>query len=485
MDRRKFLTLSIYASTLLINGCGSNNSSNHSSNNEFTYTNSEIDPNPIQNRKLPIPPLLNPTPDENGVKNFDLTIKKSFHSFYDGIQTKTYGINSSYLGPTLLMKNGDSVKISYTNRLDEVTTMHGHGMHVPAKMDGGPHQTIEPNSTWTAEYNVKQRASTNWYHPHIMGKTAEQVYFGLAGFIIVEDEESDTLNIPKNYGIDDIPLVIQDRRFKSNGELDYSPSRMEIMQGYRGDIFLVNGAIEPTFTAKAGWLRLRLLNGSNAGVYKIGFDDKRTFYQIACDNSFLETPVALTDIELSPGERAEIMVDFSDDANRTIILKEFNNIKNLLYIEISNELGESYSLPDRLTTLPNYDPLDAVKTRTFNLGMSMGRMTINGVSMDMNVINEYVPIDQIEIWEITNSMMIPHNFHIHASHFQIIERDDSPNNVLENEKGYKDTVYLPPNSSVKILVKMSDYSDEKYPYMYHCHFLEHEDNGMMGQFVVI
>jgi len=383
------------------------------------------------------------------------------------------------------MKNGDSVKISYTNRLDEVTTMHGHGMHVPAKMDGGPHQAIEPNGTWIAQYNVKQKASTNWYHPHIMGKTAEQVYFGLAGFIIVEDEESDTLNIPKNYGVDDIPLVIQDRRFKSNGELDYSPSRMEIMQGYRGDIFLVNGAIEPIFTAKAGWLRLRLLNGSNAGVYKIGFDDQRTFYQIACDNSFLETPVALTDIELSPGERAEIMVDFSDDANRSVVLKEFNNVKILLNIQISNELGENYYLPDRLTTLSKDDPLDAVKTRKFNLGMSMGRLTINGASMDMSVINEYVPIDQIEIWEITNSMMMPHNFHIHASHFQIIERNGSANNVLENEKGYKDTVYLPPNSSVKLLVKMSDYADDKYPYMYHCHFLEHEDNGMMGQFVVI
>lgn len=481
MERRDFLRFSLYASTLLVSGCGSSGMSSSETGSTTSLSNLNL----IKNRKLPIPPLLNPTPDGNGVKNYDLTIQKSFHTFFEGVQTKTYGINGSYLGPTLLMKNGDSVKISYTNRLDEVTTMHGHGMHVPAKMDGGPHQTIEPNGSWAAEYVVKQRASTNWYHPHIMGKTAEHVYFGLAGFIIVEDGDSDTLNIPKKYGVDDIPIVIQDRRFKADGELDYSPSRMEIMQGYRGDIFLVNGAIEPTFTAKAGWLRLRLLNGSNAGVYKIGFEDGRTFYQIASDNSFLETPVALKYVELSPGERAEIMVDFSNEANGSAILKEFNNLKTLLNIQISNKVGDIYSLPNNLTTLLKENPANAVKTRKFNLGMSMGSLTINGVSMDMNVINEYVPIDQVEIWEITNSMMIPHNFHIHANHFIIIERDGSANNVLDNEKGYKDTVYLPPNSSVKVLVKMSDYADVNYPYMYHCHFLEHEDNGMMGQFVVI
>jgi len=286
MERRDFLKLSLYASTLLVSGCGSGGISG-------SETRPTSNPNPTKTRQLPIPPLLNPTPDSNGVKNYNLTIQKSSHTFFEGIQTKTYGINGSYLGPTLLMKNGDSVKINYINRLDEITTMHGHGMHVPAKMDGGPHQTIEPNSSWIAEYVVKQKASTNWYHPHKMGKTAEQVYFGLAGFIIVEDNDSDTLNIPKKYGVDDIPLVIQDRRFESNGELDYSPTRMEIMQGYKGDTFLVNDAIEPTFTAKAGWLRLRLLNGSNASIYKMGFEDERTFYQIATDNSFLESPVAL------------------------------------------------------------------------------------------------------------------------------------------------------------------------------------------------
>ncbi|RUM45387.1 MAG: copper oxidase [Hydrogenimonas sp.] len=473
MNRRSFLTLSLYTSALLLSGCGT---SSRVSVTELK---------PIKNRQLPIPPLLDPTPDDQGVKHFNLTIQKSFHTFFDGVQTTTYGINeSSYLGPTLLMKNGDRVKINYTNHLDETITMHGHGMHVPAQMDGGPHQPILPNATWSAEYRVKQNASTNWYHPHFMGKTAEQVYYGLAGLIIVEDKESSQLNIPHNYGIDDIPLVLQDRRFNANGALDYSPSRREIMHGYQSDIFLVNGAIEPTFTAQAGWLRLRLLNGSNAGVYEVGFHNERLFYQIASDNSLLEKPVPLTSVRLSPGERAEIIVDLSNDAGNTLILKELNHQKDLLTINVSTAFGATYTLPNQLTTLVKEDPATAVRTRQFTLGMQRGTFTINGQSMDINVINEYVPIDQVEIWEITNSMMMPHNFHIHATHFLILERDGSAANVLENEKGYKDTVYLPPNSRVKVIVRMRDYADAQAPYMYHCHFLEHEDHGMMGQFVV-
>jgi len=143
MRRRDFLKLSLYTSATLLGGCGSDGVNSHKTTSTTMLLNLSL----RKNRKLPIPPLLDPMPDSNGVKNYNLTIQKSSHSFFEGVQTKTYGINGSYLGPTLLMRNGDSVKINYINRLDEVTTMHGHGMHVPAKMDGGPHQTIKPNSS--------------------------------------------------------------------------------------------------------------------------------------------------------------------------------------------------------------------------------------------------------------------------------------------------------------------------------------------------
>jgi FtsP/CotA-like multicopper oxidase with cupredoxin domain len=433
---------------------------------------------------LPIPLLLEGR-ELLGVQHYDLTLQESQHQFFENIQTKTYGINSSYLGPTLLLKNGEDVSINISNNLKETTTIHGHGMHLPAAMDGGPHQLIPVNSTWSAQYRVNQKACTNWYHPHLMGKTAEHVYKGLAGLIIVEDSDSQSLDLPKRYGEDDIPLVLQDRVFDSSGEIDYTPSRQEIMRGYIGDIFLTNGAVAPTISLEAKEIRFRILNGSNASVYTLGFDDNRTFKQIATDNAFLTSPVSLTRLRLSPGERAEIVVDLSADEGESVLFKEFNKNKTFLNINSITAAALQTITPNVLTSLEVFNPDSAQNIRSFVLSGRMGDLNINGVSMDLNVINEQIPIDQVEIWEVTNSMMMSHNFHIHATHFMILERNGSSANVAENEKGYKDTVYIPPNERVKLIVKMVDYKDQNNPYMYHCHFLEHEDAGMMGQFVVV
>ena len=494
MHRRDFLNYSIASSFLLLTGCGGSNSS------QTTTELPPSDPAPndpttstglITAAPLAIPALLNPTPI-NGVKQFNLNIQSSTHKFYHEFDTQTYGINSSYLGPTLLLKQGEQVSINFTNNLNESTTMHGHGMHLPAIMDGGPHQLIASNETWRAQYTVNQKACTNWYHPHEMGKTAEQVYQGLAGLIIIEDDESQALALPNNYGVDDIPLVIQDRIFDSSGQFVYAPSNQQIMRGYRGDVFITNGQVSPTFTAQKGLLRLRLLNGSNAGVYRFSFEDNRQFTQIATDNSFLSQPIALNAVLLSPGERAEIIVDLNNDGNQSInfnVLEEIDQrTATILTINVNNTQSAVTSLPTTLTTLASVDPSLATNLRTFTLegmgNMGSPQLTINNQAMDMSVINESIPLNQLEIWEITNTMNMPHNFHIHATHFQIIDRNGSTTQVAENEKGYKDTVFIPAGDTVRFLVKMTDYMDNNGKYMYHCHFLEHEDAGMMGQFVV-
>ena len=433
-------------------------------------------------KAMPIPQELNP-PLQNGVKKFELNIKESSKEFFDGINTQTYGIDASYLGPTLRLINGERVEIKFNNKLSEETTMHGHGMHVPASMDGGPHQKIIPNSSWTASYTVKQKSCTNWYHPHLMGETARQVYQGLAGFIIVDDSESLSLDLPKRYGVDDFVVAIQERRFTSDGSIDYSPSMMETMRGYKGDYFLANGEINPYLDVEAKEIRFRLLNASNSSVYNLQFDDNRAFYQIATDNSFLPNPIMINNIRLSPGERAEIVVDFTNDLEKEFILKDLNSSSDIFQIRVNKTKTATTTLPNSLTSLDT-DSSNVQNTRNFVLDGSMGRLTINGVSMDMNVINETIPLNQLEIWNVTNNMMVEHNFHIHATHFVVLERNGSSSNVLESEKGYKDTVYLASGDNVKLLVKMTDYSDANTPYMYHCHFLEHEDNGMMGQFVV-
>ena len=464
MKRRKFLTLSSITALYIFTGCEAK---------AFTS---------LKNQTLPIPALLKPN-YKNGVQHYDLNIQYAKHTFFNNVYTDTFAINSTYLGPTLLMKNGDKVSINYTNHLEEEITMHGHGMHVPPSQDGTVHQPIASGQTWSAKYQVKQKACTNWYHPHTMNKTAEQVYKGLAGLIIIEDKQSQSLDLPKRYGVDDIPLILQDRYF-SQGQIVYNPTMMDIMHGYVGDTFITNGAIEPLLNAEAKEIRFRILNGSNSSVYTLAFSDGRHFKQIATDNAFLESPVQLQSLTLSPAERAEIIVDFSDAMGEEIVLQELRHQKKFLTIAINKKAQIKTTLPKKLAYLEKFQTKNAVRKRNFTLSGMMRRLKINGRSMDKNYINERVPLNDIELWHVKNDMMIDHNFHIHATHFMIIQRNGKTSNVAKNEKGYKDVVYIPAHESVTFIVKMIDYSDNTVPYMYHCHYLEHEDAGMMGQFLV-
>ena len=487
INRRDFLKLSFATATLLLAGCRSKSS-------EMINTTKTDSTDLLINQDLNIPTLLDPIADINGVKQFNLNIQKSTHNFYKNTTSNTFGINQSYLGNTLLIKNGDKVSINYTNNLNELTTMHGHGMHLPAIMDGGVHQEIQVNQTWSARYTVNQRACTNWYHPHLMGKTAQHVYQGLAGLIIIEDNDSDTLALPKTYGVDDIPLIIQDRQFVNN-QLDYNPAMMDIMSGYRGDTLITNGQISPVFTANAGLLRIRILNGSNASIYKFSFHDNRVFKQIATDNGFLEQTVALNSLVLSPSERAEIIVDLAHDIDKSVLLNVIETISDkltqstALRINVSTTSANVLTLASSLISHEDIDINDVVRTRNFTLegsgNMGNPEFTINNKSMDINRINETLNVNELEIWHIQNNMNMNHNFHMHATHFIPYKRNGMVSNISDNEKGYKDCIHIPPNENVDILVKMTDYTDANGKYMYHCHFLEHEDAGMMGQFVVI
>ncbi len=449
----------------------------------------------LTNEPLFIPQLLTGT-DKNrdGVKHFDLEIQKQQHNFYKDYKTNTFGISQSCLGKTILLQNGDKASINYTNKLDENTTMHGHGMHVPAKMDGGAHQIIKPNETWQAKYTVKQHASTNWYHPHLMGKTAEHVYQGLSGMIIVKDP-NENLGLPDTYGEDDIVLIIQDRQFVDH-QLDYNPGMRDIMMGYIGDVLITNAGIEPKLDVKAGVIRFRLLNGSNASLYKFSFDDNSEFYQIATDNALLEKKVAMKELVLSPSERAEIIIDFSKKQNKTIKLMCDEQIRGRKYTALSINVSNTQGAIIDINTINNVlnaslQKADSAyvtkvaRTRNFVLGGARGSLTINGKSMNMNRIDEKIKLDEVEIWHVKNNMRMHHNFHMHATHFIPYKRNGKTSEVKENEKGYKDCIHIPPGESVDLLVKMTDYTDAQGAYMFHCHFLEHEDAGMMGQFVVV
>ena len=256
---------------------------------------------------LSIPELLDPTFDGEGVAHYDLTIGKSRHDYRQAALTDTYSYNGmSVLGPTLILRTGDTVAISVANELDEITTTHWHGADVPAEDDGGPHSIIESGTTWVADFDVIQPAATLWYRPHAHGSTAEHVYRGAAGLIIIEDDNPAAEALPSTYGVDDIPVIIQDRDFTDDGQLDFA-----IDGGDDGKLYstlTVNGTINPFVEVPTGPVRLRLLNGSQARIYRLtvkGAD----MTKIAPDGGYLAGPVAIERLVLGPGDRAEIIVD--------------------------------------------------------------------------------------------------------------------------------------------------------------------------------
>ena len=430
--------------------------------------------------------------------------------FLSGVSTPTLGINGAYLGPTIRCRSGERVTLRVKNSLNETTTLHWHGLIIPAKYDGGPHQVVEPGTTWEPSFEIKQNASLCWYHSHAMGRTGEQVLRGLAGLFLIDDDESRALGLPSEYSVDDIPLVIQDRRFKRDGSFDYLSSMPDAMMGYRGNYILVNGTIDPHFVARRQRTRLRVLNGSNARIYSLGREDGADLVVIGSDGSLLERPVRQRRVRLGPGERVELLVDVGPGT--TLRLMSYPdqvaggrgmmgmtvNAETFPVIELRAAQAEAsnLSLPERLIAVPHWQVAQARRTRTFTLDMGMmgmggmmrgggmsGAMGINGRSMNPSRIDEQVPAGSIEIWEIRNATPLAHPFHIHAVQFRVLDRDGQLS--LPAEQGLKDTVLVDPGSTVRVITQFPQFVDAAHPYMYHCHILEHEDAGMMGQYAVV
>lgn len=449
---------------------------------------------------LPIPPLLENLDTSGKAARFAMDVRQGQMHFFPGKTTRTLGYNGDFLGPTIRVRNGQRFSMDARNTLGQKTTLHWHGLHVPAQWDGGPRQSITAGSTWKPEFTINQEAATLWYHPHAMGLTGEQVYKGLAGLFYIEDEFSDSLDIPKRYGVDDIPLVIQDRRFFSSGQFAYTQNMHDVMNGVIGNHMLVNGAMRPLLSVHAGLIRLRLLNGSNSSIYRISFNDERSFQVIASDGGFLPRPVEMNSIILSAGERAEVLVDLSDttpgDAISLLVDQMKGSRFEALRITVDRSAEGNVSLPSKLRPLERIPESEASVVRRFamatmdmgggrmGMGMMGRRLTINGKKMDINRIDEQVKLGDTEIWEITNQsammMSMPHSMHLHDVQFQILSRNgEAP---PPHEQGRKDTVLIMPGETVRIISRFRDYTGI---YMYHCHLLEHEDDGMMGQFEVI
>ncbi|GAA0316549.1 multicopper oxidase domain-containing protein [Oceanobacillus oncorhynchi subsp. oncorhynchi] len=427
--------------------------------------------------ELKIPPLLESDNEEEVV--YTVRAQEGETEIFDGTKTKTYGYNGSFLGPVLQFEKGDTVKIRTINELDEETTFHWHGLEVSGEEDGGPHNSLKPGEEELIEFEVTQEASTLWFHPHPEGKTSEQVYNGLAGLIYIEDDNSKSLGLPNEYGKNDIPLIFQDKTFDNQKQLNYSAAMND--DGTIGDMSLVNGTLNPKLTVDKEKVRLRLLNGSNARNYTFKLNTGDSFVQVATDGGFLNKPVTLDEITLTPSERAEIIIDFSQlnsEDEFALINEEDGSI--LLPFEVSDQSGEDSSIPEEMNDFSiTEEEMNLPVTKNVELFGMMDMVTINGKKFDPERIDFTQEQGVTEVWEIYNKpdMMggMIHPFHIHGAQFKIISRNGEE--PPENERGWKDSISIEPDETVKIAVKFQ----HKGVYMFHCHILEHEDNGMMGQ----
>ena len=442
-----------------------------------------------------IPPLLTPTSAGAG-QVFALNMAPGETELLPGRQTPTFGFNGSYLGPSIRVSKGQQVQLAVANQLGEPTTVHWHGMHLPPVMDGGPHQVIAPGEVWRPTWTVSQPAATLWYHPHLMGATREQVMRGLAGMFILDDADPVHALLPHTYGVDDLPLILQDAVIGAGGGLNLGGGG----RGAGTPLTLLNGSSDPWFETPARRVRLRLLNASAQQFYALSLAGDLPFEQIASDGGLLPAPTPLTRTVLGPAERIEIVVDLSPDAPTVVQATPANNggrggagnrPQGLLTLSTTDEWPVPSALPEVLSRIDRIDPAraDVVRDMVLARGGGRGGFSINGATLrttdDMMHLEDAmrVQLGDTELWRVINNSGATHAFHVHDVQFQIVDRNGAP--PSPQEAGWKDTVVVRGNETVRIIMTFADFADLDHPYMYHCHLLNHEDGGMMGQFLVV
>ncbi|APU70178.1 MULTISPECIES: multicopper oxidase family protein [Christiangramia] len=497
-------------------------------------------------------------PDFEPDLDIDLTAKESQIPLFQGSSTKVWmfetkintgaddaiqQLNDIYLGPILRVRKGQKVRIRFKNKLPEKSIVHWHGMHVPEKYDGHPKDVIENGETYIYEFEIMNRAGTYWFHPHPHGRTGPQVYNGLAGMLIVSDDEEEKLNLPK--GEFDMPIVIQDRAFDQENQLLYlNRGRMDKMMGFMGNRIFINGKPDKNLNLKAGaTYRLRFLNASNSRFYKLGWSDGTPLTVIGIDGSLLEKPRSLPYMMLGVAERVDIWLDLKDMPKETeLTMKSLPFSTGMMNMGMMGNMGttlplgseydvlkitldtlenNNIELPEKLLTLNKIDPSEAINEdnpRIFKFFMRRMQWMINGRTWEETGVadEETVKLNTTEIWQLLNSgggmmgdggmmggkgmmgnggmmkggmMQMPHPIHIHQVQFNILERDVSDmdpdvwNSVKEGfiDDGWQDTVLLMPGMKIKIIMRFEDF---KGLFLYHCHNLEHEDMGMMRNYKI-
>lgn len=317
----------------------------------------------------PVPLAMPPLLDTRESGRLKLTAQRGQSNFLNGRATSTIGYNGAYLGPVVRAGTGD-LDVEVANALDETITTHWHGLIVPGELDGGPHSPIRPAETWKITLPVQQQTATTWFHTHVHRETASQVYRGLAGVLQIVDGDDDARGLPSTYGEDDLTLVIQDRHFDGDGRMIYAPSMPDLMHGFSGGTILVNGQVGRTAKVPAGVVRLRLLNGSNGRIYRLSLESGREIHLVATDGGLLDAPVALQELPLSPGERAEVLVDFGSGGDDRLMSADNPNLGGMMGM-MGGMMGNRSGLGDPFTVLA-FGIAPGIKPRITSLANSLG-----------------------------------------------------------------------------------------------------------------
>ncbi|MBY0427114.1 MAG: multicopper oxidase domain-containing protein [Cytophagales bacterium] len=424
------------------------------------------------------------------------TASSTFAEVVPGSNTGFLAYNNSVPGPTISINSGQTLNINFLNSLSEGTNIHWHGLDVPANQDGFPTAKIGSGANYNFSFPVNNRAGAYWYHPHPEGATASQAYKGMAGFFIVRDAEETALNLPS--GDYEVPIVIQDKKLDGNTQLIYNPTANDIMTGWLGDKIVVNGVYAPYLSVATRFYRFRVLNGSNARIYNLALSNGADFYVIGSDGGLLSTPATIKNLMLSPGERADILINFNSYSLGTEIYLQSNSFTSMsqgnefkiMKFKVDKNEAETFSLPSSLSVINTLSPTSADTTRSFVLkanpmgsmpGMS-GMHTINDKIFDANRVDETVKAGATEVWEIENTSDEPHPMHIHGGQFLVLQRTGGRNTLIATEYGWKDTALLMPGEKIKIIMKFSSNIGK---FVFHCHNLEHEEDGMMLVFEIL
>jgi spore coat protein A len=427
-------------------------------------------------RRMPVPRELTPKRTRSGVDAYQIPIQPADVEFVPGAPTRVRTFGGQFVGPTIRARTGRPVRVTFNNKLDVAANVHVHGGHNPQRSDGYPTEVIEPGDSRTYDYPNRQQGATLWYHDHAHHLEAENVYFGLHGFYIVEDDAERGLGLPS--GEYDVPVMLRDCRLDANGGLVYAP----VPTGRT--TILANGVVTPHFPVAARKYRFRFLNGALERTFRLTLGGAE-LTQIASDGGLLPAPVRRSEIVLGSAERTDVVIDFSGQPiGAQLVLYDVSG--PVLRFDVTRHAADRSRVPAQLRPLPALPPATVERDVAMKFDLSNPTApvgVVNGQAYDPNRVDFQIRRGTTEIWRIRNDdtmLGLPHTFHLHLEQFRVLDRNGAPPNP--DDAGRKDTIFVAPGETVRVQVTFTDYLGK---YVYHCHYLDHSALGMMGQMEIV